>query len=92
MNNAGVPLAGIMEVIPMDMVRNLFETNFFGTVRTMRAVIPHMKSRMEGHVVNISSVFGLMGGPFAEYYTASKFAVEGFSEAMAPILEKFNVR
>ena len=85
-------LVGIMEVIPMDMVRNVFETNFFGTVRMMRTVIPHMKARMEGHVVNLSGTAGLIGHPFMEYYTASKFAVEGFSEAMAPILEKFNIK
>ena len=83
---------GVMEMIPMDIARNVFETNFFGTMRLMRAVIPHMKARMEGHIVNISSVYSLMGCPFSEYYTASKFAVEGFSEAMGPTLEKFNIR
>ena len=71
----------------MDIARNVLETNFFGTMRMMTAVIPHMKSRMEGQVVNISSVSGLIGLPFEEHYTASKCAVEGFSEAMAPTLE-----
>jgi len=91
-NNAGVSAMGIMELMPMEIVRNVFETNFFGTMRMIRAVTPHMKSRMEGHIVNVSSVYGLMGCPFNEFYTASKFAVEGFSEAIGPVLEEFNIR
>src|SRR5262249_51086229 len=64
-------------------IRAMFETNFFGLAALTRRVLPGMRARKHGHVINISSVGGLIGNPSAGYYNATKFAVEGLSEALA---------
>ena len=91
-NNAGVGLQGPIESQTMEMVQNCFDTNFFGVLRLTKAVLPKMKYQREGHIMTISSVGGINGVPFSSVYCASKFAVEGLSESMAPLLKKFNVR
>ncbi|XP_026056656.1 retinol dehydrogenase 8-like [Carassius auratus] len=91
-NNAGVGLLGPVESISMDEMKRVFETNFFGTVRMIKEVMPDMKKRRSGHIIVMSSVMGLQGVIFNDVYTASKFAIEGFCESMAVQLLKFNVK
>jgi NAD(P)-dependent dehydrogenase (short-subunit alcohol dehydrogenase family) len=70
----------------------MFETNFFGLAALIRRVLPGMRAREHGHIINISSVGGLLGNPGAGYYNASKFAVEGLSEALAKEVEPLGIR
>lgn len=91
-NNAGVTLLTILDCVPMEMAKEVFDINFFGTLRLMQAVLPSMKARQSGHIINNSSVFGIIGTPFFEIYCASKFAVEGLTESLVPILTQFNIR
>uniref|UniRef100_A0ACB8EM77 Retinol dehydrogenase 8 n=1 Tax=Sphaerodactylus townsendi TaxID=933632 RepID=A0ACB8EM77_9SAUR len=90
-NNAGVGLVGPVESTSIDDMKRVFEANFFGAVRMIKAVLPEMKQRQSGHIVVISSVMGLQGIPFNDVYAASKFAVEGFCESLAVQLLKFNI-
>lgn len=76
----------------MDLVHKCFDTNFFGVLRVTKAVLPKMKAQKKGHIINISSMGGFMGVPFKSVFCASKFAVEGLSESLAPLLRKFNIR
>ena len=85
-------MSGPLEVQTMDMARNVFETNFFGVLRLTKAVLPGMKSNKEGHLICVSSMGGVNGVPFNGVYCASKFAVEGLFESLAPMLKNFNVR
>jgi NAD(P)-dependent dehydrogenase (short-subunit alcohol dehydrogenase family) len=82
-NNAGYGLLGGIEESTDGEVRAQFETNFFGAAAMIRAVLPGMRARGGGTIVNISSVAGATGGPGAGYYSASKFALEGLSESLA---------
>lgn len=91
-NNASIGLMGILETHPAQLTRQVFDTNFFGVVRLTKAIIPKMKSNKQGHIINISSMAGVNGVPFNSIYSASKFAVEGMSESLAPLLKKFNVK
>uniref|UniRef100_A0A8B9RYQ1 Ketoreductase domain-containing protein n=1 Tax=Accipiter nisus TaxID=211598 RepID=A0A8B9RYQ1_9AVES len=90
-NNAGVGHVGPVESISVEEMKRIFETNFFGVVRMIKAVLPDMKRRQSGHIVVISSVMGLQGIVFNDVYAASKFAVEGFCESLAVQLLQFNV-
>jgi NAD(P)-dependent dehydrogenase (short-subunit alcohol dehydrogenase family) len=82
-NNAGYGyLAAVEEGEDLE-VRAMFEANFFGLAAMTRAVLPGMRQRRRGHIINISSIAGLVGFPGVGYYNATKFAVEGFSEALA---------
>jgi len=81
-NNAGISLSGPVEETPMDQARKVFETNYFGAVRMIRAVLPAMRSRGEGTIVNVGSAAGKIGIPFQSHYAASKFAMEGLTEAL----------
>ena len=81
-----------MERDPINMAKELFEVNFFGTLRLIQTVLPGMKAKQSGHIINNSSHAGILGWPFTELYTASKFAMEGLTEAMAPTLLHFNIR
>ncbi|KAM7438123.1 hypothetical protein ABFA07_012330 [Porites harrisoni] len=91
-NNAGMGLFSVVECVPVDMAKELFEVNFFGTLRLIQAVLPSMKARQSGHIINNSSHYGIVGMPFLQLYSASKFAMEGLTEAMAPTLLQFNIR
>ncbi|XP_072029302.1 retinol dehydrogenase 8-like [Amphiura filiformis] len=90
-NNAGVGQAGVVEKVAMSQIRTVYETNVFGLIRLTQAVIPGMKSKRAGHIINVGSMAGLFGYPFCDIYVSSKFAVEGFSESIAPLLKKFNI-
>ncbi|XP_070566606.1 retinol dehydrogenase 8-like [Ptychodera flava] len=90
-NNAGVVQIGILETCSLNDIRDVMETNFFGAVRTIHAILSVMKRQGSGRIINVSSVVGICACPFTEGYSASKFALEGFSEALAPTLRKFNI-
>ncbi|XP_070479802.1 retinol dehydrogenase 8 isoform X1 [Equus przewalskii] len=90
-NNAGVGLVGPIEGLSLAAMQKVFDTNFFGAVRLVKAVLPGMKKRRQGHIVVVSSVMGLQGVVFNEVYAASKFALEGFFESLAVQLLQFNI-
>ena len=91
-NNAGVAFFSILECVPTQVAKNLFDVNFFGALRLIKAVLPSMKAKESGLIINHSSHFGIVGYPFSEVYCASKFALEGLTESMAPVLRQFNIR
>jgi NAD(P)-dependent dehydrogenase (short-subunit alcohol dehydrogenase family) len=82
-NNAGIGYFGAIEESEDEEVRRMFEVNFWGLANMTRAVLPGMRERWTGHIVNISSMGGVRGAPAVGYYNATKFALEGFSEALA---------
>ena len=90
-NNAGLLVAGAVEEVTMSQARQQFETNFFGTLRTVQAVLPHMRQRRSGRIINIGSLAGLLAMPFWSVYDASKFAIEGFTEALRDEVKSFNI-
>ena len=91
-NDAGLGMSGVLETIPVEKAKQLFEVVFFGAYRTMQAVLPHMKKEKSGLILNNSSLFGLVGAPFTEVYCAAKFALEGLTESLAPSLLHFDIR
>jgi NAD(P)-dependent dehydrogenase (short-subunit alcohol dehydrogenase family) len=91
-NNAGVSYFAGVEESDEDDIRRLFEINFFGLMRVTNAVLPLMRRQRRGTIVNMSSIAGLNGFASVGYYSASKFAVEGVSEALALELEPFGIR
>src|SRR5450432_692531 len=91
-NNAGYGYLAAVEEGEDDEVRAMFETNFFGLVALTNDVLPGMRSRGRGHIINISSVGGLIGNPSSGYYNATKFAVEGLSEALSKEVEPLGIR
>ncbi|XP_020611788.1 retinol dehydrogenase 8-like [Orbicella faveolata] len=91
-NNAGISLLTPMECVPMKIAKEVFDVNYFGAFRLIQAVLPGMKARQSGLIINNSSHFGIVGIPFVEVYCSSKFALEGLTESMAPILRQFNIR
>jgi short-subunit dehydrogenase len=86
-NNAGVALGATVEGMSYDDLEWLMGINFWGVVHGTKAFLPHLKASGAGHVVNISSVFGLLGIPSQSAYNASKFAVRGFTDALRMELE-----
>lgn len=82
LNNAGYAVMGIFETATQQQIQNQFDVNVFGMMRTTKAILPFMRTNSAGVIVNISSVAGRVGLPFASIYESSKFAVEGFSEAL----------
>ena len=91
-NNAGFGAASPFEAIPMATVRELFETNVFGTMAVTQAVLPQFRQRRAGVVVNVTSSVTLKSLPLIASYTASKAAVNAFTESMALELQQFGVR
>ncbi|REG58424.1 NADP-dependent 3-hydroxy acid dehydrogenase YdfG [Paraburkholderia sp. BL6669N2] len=91
-NNAGYGLFGALEEVSDAEARQVFDTNFFGTVNTIRAVLPHLRERGSGHIVNLSSVAGLIGITGCSFYCASKHAIEGLSESLSQELKPFGLR
>ncbi|ALX48840.1 SDR family oxidoreductase [Lentibacillus amyloliquefaciens] len=81
-NNAGYAAGGFTEEVPLEAWREQFETNLFGLIAVTKAVLPHMRKRQDGTIINLSSISGRMALPGLGPYAASKFAVEGFSEAL----------
>jgi NAD(P)-dependent dehydrogenase (short-subunit alcohol dehydrogenase family) len=91
-NNAGVERAGSIEELPFSDFRSVMETNYFGALRCIQAVVPQMRQRRSGCIVNLTSVAGRITCPPMAPYTASKWALEALSEALAGEMKTFNVR
>lgn len=85
-NNAGGGFAKTTEQATEEEMKWVTDLNYFGVVRCTKAVLPYMRKQNSGHIVNITSVGGLVGQPFNEFYCAAKFAVEGYTEALASYL------
>jgi NAD(P)-dependent dehydrogenase (short-subunit alcohol dehydrogenase family) len=90
-NNAGHELAGASEELSLDEVKIQFETNFFGAVRMVKSILPFMREQKRGQIINISSLSGLTPIPFLGIYSASKFALEGYTEALRHEVKPFNI-
>ncbi len=90
-NNAGVGITGPLEEIPMAEIKNNFETNFFGPIEVMKAVLPQMRSQKSGLIINITSIAGYMGLPFRSIYSASKGALELITESISMEIKSFGI-
>ncbi|CAN5633387.1 oxidoreductase [soil metagenome] len=91
-NNAGFGYFGAIEESDEREVRAMFETNFWGLAEMTRAVLPKMRERHSGSIVNVSSIGGFVGFPSVGYYNATKFAVNGFSEALKKEVEPLGIK
>ncbi len=91
-NNAGIGGNGVAEESPLEMYADVFDVNVIGIVRCVQAVVPHMRERGSGTVVNVSSVAGRIAAIAQSPYVASKWAVEGLSEGLAQELAPFGIR
>ncbi|HEY0794551.1 MAG TPA: oxidoreductase [Acidisarcina sp.] len=90
-NNAGYGVNGAIEEVSEEEFEPMFQTNIYGTIRTTRAFLPHLRERRSGHIFNLSSIGGLVGGAGWGFYNTTKFAVEGFSEALAAEMKPLGV-
>ena len=91
-NNAGVETAGSVEETPLNLFRSIMETNYFGVIRCTQAVLPQMRERRSGCIVQVSSVAGRFSQPPLAAYCASKWALEAMTEALASEMKTFGVR
>jgi NAD(P)-dependent dehydrogenase (short-subunit alcohol dehydrogenase family) len=91
-NNAGVGITGSLEEIPMDAIKNNFETNLFGPIEVIKAVLPQMRKQQSGLIINITSIAGYMGLPYRSVYSASKGALELITEALRMEVKPFNIQ
>jgi len=91
-NNAGLGQIGAAEESSIAQVQALFDVNLFGVIRVTNAVLPVMRQRGEGRIINLSSVLGLIPAPYSAYYSATKHALEGYSESLDHEARVFNIR
>ena len=91
-NNAGYGLVGALEEVDEQAVKDAFDANVYGAYRLIRALLPHMRARKSGHILNVSSMAGFVGGPGFTFYSATKFALEGLSEALAKEVAPFGIK
>jgi NAD(P)-dependent dehydrogenase (short-subunit alcohol dehydrogenase family) len=91
-NNAGYLLRGVVEEVTVEEAKAQFEANFFGVVRMVMKVLPIMRRQGSGQIINISSGVGLAPLPFIGFYSASKFALEGYTEALRHEVRPFRIR
>ena len=91
LNNAGFGVLGAVEEVEEQEARKVFDTNFFGTLHVIRAVLPLLRGQGHGHIINVSSIGGIAGATGYGLYCASKFAVEGLSEALASEIKPFGI-
>lgn len=91
-NCAGHGIAGPSEEIPMERVQEVFDVNFFGTVRVINKVLPYLRANKSGKIINFSSIAGFIGLPFQAYYSATKHAIEGYTEALSIEVKPFNIK
>ncbi|WP_247351083.1 oxidoreductase [Ralstonia pseudosolanacearum] len=91
-NSAGVTLLGAAEETSIAEAQTLFDTNLFGLLRVIKAVLPHMREQRSGRIVNVSSVLGFLPAPYMALYSASKHAVEGLSETLDHEVRQFGIR
>jgi NAD(P)-dependent dehydrogenase (short-subunit alcohol dehydrogenase family) len=90
-NNAGFTHVSVAEETELAVARDVMETNFWGAVRVINAVLPTMRKQRSGRIINVSSLAGLVGAPAQAFYTASKYALEGYSEALSLELHSFGI-
>lgn len=91
-NNAGMHSGGSIETIPVETIRKQMDTNVLGMVYMLKEVLPVMRKQGGAMIINFSSIGGLMGLPFQAFYSASKFAIEGISDALRMEVKAFNIR
>lgn len=91
-NNAGMGIGGALELATEEEIDLQMGTNFMGCVNMCQAVLPQMRRQRSGKIINLSSIGGVMGLPYQGFYSASKFAIEGFSEALAAEVRRFGIR
>jgi len=91
-NNAGFAMAGFVEDLKLEEIRQQFETNFFGAVAMTKAVLPTMRKQRSGHILMVSSVSGLHGSPIISSYSASKHALEGWSESLRLEVDSLGIK
>lgn len=91
-NNAGCMVTGIAEVTSIELGRQQFETNFWGTVKVTNALLPHFRARKQGQIITVSSIVGLIGPPNLAFYTASKHAVQGYFKSLRFELAQFYIK
>ncbi len=91
-NNAGMHTGGPIETSSIENIKLQIDTNFLGTVLLTREVLPVMRKQGGGTIINFSSIGGLMGLPFQSFYSAGKFAIEGFSEALRMEVGQYNIK
>ena len=91
-NNAGVGITGPIEEIPTEEIKNNFETNFFGPIEVMKAVLPQMRQQKSGLIINITSIAGYMGLPYRSVYSASKGALGIITEALRMEVKSFGIQ
>jgi short-subunit dehydrogenase len=91
-NNAGYMVTRLAEKTSMDLGRQQFETNFWGTVKVTNALLPHLRAQKHGQIITVSSIMGLIGPPNLSYYTASKHAVQGYFKSLRFELDQFNIK
>ena len=91
-NNAGMGVGGPLEFATEEEIREQMDANFMGLVHCVKAVLPYMRNQRSGKIVAISSIGGLMGLPFQGFYSASKFAIEGYCEALRLETKQFGVK
>jgi len=90
-NNAGYGAIGVLEAAPEDVIRQQFEVNLFGLIEVTKGVLPYMRARQSGVIINVSSVGGRMTFPFCSLYHATKFAVEGLTESLQYELDPLGI-
>lgn len=90
-NNAGFGMAGNVEVVKLEEAQELFNVNVWGVVRVLQAVLPVMRYRRWGHIINISSTSGIRGIPALDFYTSSKFALEGLTDSLRYSMAPYNI-
>lgn len=91
-NNSGVALLGAIEETSINEATSIFDTNVLGILRTIHAVLPHMRVQKSGKIINLSSVLGFLPAPYMGLYAASKHAVEGLSETLDHEVRQFGIR
>lgn len=90
-NNAGVGITGPLEEIPLEEIKNNFDTNLFGPIEVMKAVLPQMRDQKQGLIINITSIAGYMGLPYRSVYSSSKGALELITEALRMEVKSFGI-
>ncbi|HZY73860.1 MAG TPA: SDR family NAD(P)-dependent oxidoreductase, partial [Edaphobacter sp.] len=90
-NNAGYGIAGAIEEVTEDEFMPVYDTNLFGLIRVTQELLPYMRQRRSGHILNLSSIGGLVASPGWGYYQSTKFAVEGLTEALAAEVAPFGI-
>lgn len=91
-NNAGYPLVGAFETTSSDQIQREMDTNFFGALNVIRAILPYYRQKGAGHIINVSTIGGRLAFPAYSLYHGSKWALEGFSESLQYELRPFNIK